>query len=188
MVQWTILVIAGLLAAAAEAAVLPAVGEPIAVEGRIDQIDRGTAPSAGVWLRMADDQAVVVRGSGGATTLAIGTRMRAEGTRGEDLVQVARDGRTRHYPVVLATGPLLAMPETSIKMWMPALLGGLLVVFLVLAILFGRRPPRRRSAGARGRLDDLDAHWSTLDPGDLPADPIDALAEMARRADEEDQA
>ena len=188
MVQWTILVSAGLLAAAVGSGRVPPIGEPITVEGRIDQIDdEGPSGPSGMWMRVGYDRAVLVRGGGRLGDFVVGERVRAEGTRGEDHVHVARDGRIRRYSVVLATEPIVRLQGAGIPMWIPATLAGLLAVFLVLALVLGRlqaRPRPRRSGAA---VADVDAAWSALDPGDLPTDPIDALAELARRADDEDQ-
>jgi hypothetical protein len=35
--------------------------------------------------------------------------------------------------------------------------------------------------------NELEADWLAVEPSDLPADPADALAELARRADEEQE-
>ena len=125
-----------------------------------------------------------MRGSFEANGLLVGDRVRTKGIRGEDHVQVARDGRVHRYTLVLATGPPVPVSATAFPAWMFVVLPLLLAALLVLALTFGRRQVRTRPPRLSGRGRDLESGWSTLEPSDLPADPIDALAELSRRADE----
>ena len=166
---------------------LPPIGEPMSVEGRIEQIDQEQSGFRDIWIRAAGDQLVLVRGHEQVEECIVGDRVHAACTRGEDSVQIARDGRTRRYTFLQAEGPLLRMSSAPFPVWMLALLAGLLAVFLMLAIMFGRRPIRPRPARVMGVENELEADWLAVEPSDLPADPADALAELARRADEEQE-
>ncbi len=94
-------------------------------------------------------------------------------------MQAARDGRTRVYRAARLHGQWVAAQPPSGDWWLPVVVAGLFVLFLVAAVWAGRRKTVRRSAAApRIAL--------AVDPSPLPADPADALAALARQADEED--
>ncbi|MDP6986845.1 MAG: hypothetical protein QGG74_02260 [Phycisphaerales bacterium] len=163
---------------------LPPVGGAIVVEGRIEQIDPGRSGPSDIWIRGVDDRPILVRG-GEEDSAIVGDWVRAEGTRGEDRIQRARDGQRHRYTLVQASGPLARLAPSAMSAWLTMILIGLLGVFLVLAIVFGRAQLRPRPARLRTGRDDLETAWSSVEPSGLPADPVDALAELSRRADEE---
>ena len=93
--------------------------------------------------------------------------------------RVARDGVSRSYRVLHAAPPIVVVQASGDVGWMPLLLVGLVVLMVPLTIVLSRRG----RAARRPALDHDDAAWTPLEPSDLPDDPADALAELARRAD-----
>ncbi|MDP7028925.1 MAG: hypothetical protein QF733_01735 [Phycisphaerales bacterium] len=156
----------------------PAAAADVTV-GRIEQVDRG-ADVINTWLRPATGQPVLVQSPLTAPPPEIGTRVRVQGTPLEDHVQAARDGRTRAYRAVRLRGIWQEVGDAGAGWWLPAVVGGLFVLFLLVAVLTGRRRASRRPPAA-----PASAAAPVFEASHLPSDPALALAALARQADQE---
>ena len=167
------------------------IGEPWQFDGRIDQIDRASGDSnqsaAVVWIRLDNNQPVRVVVPTTSIEKRVGDVVRIHGVRGEDHIAAARDGTMHRYLAVY--DGVLSLPENVPTSWswsvvaLPLLLGACLFV----ALNIGRQ--QRRTRIQRGMADeDVSPDWRSLEgmeSSDLPSDPVEALAELARRTDED---
>ncbi len=166
-------------------------GESWQFEGRIDQIDRVSGDSnqstAVVWIRLTNNQPVRVVVPTMSIEKRVGDVVRVHGVRGEDHIAAARDGTMHRY--LAAYDGVLSLPENVPNSWswsvvaLPLLLGACLFV----ALNIGRQ--QRRTRIQRGMADEgVAPDWRSLEgmeSSDLPSDPVEALAELARRTDED---
>ncbi len=162
------------------ASTLPPVGEPYTVEGRIERIDRGV-DAITTWIALQSGDPLAVQASPGSQPPPVGSRIRITGTRRDDLVVTGPDGHTRYFPVVHTSGawtPINTPARSS--GWLAWVLGGLFLMVCTMTIVLGR------SARLRPSRALAETQPPSFETAPLPADPVDALAELARQADEEE--
>lgn len=167
------------------------IGDSWHFDGRIDRIDRAAAdvaqPAAVVWVRLSEDQPIRVVVAVMPMDMSVGDDVHVQGVRGEQYTAAARDGQIHQYFVV--DGGVLS-PANSVAgswAWAVVVLPVLLGVCLLVALNVGRHQRRHRILRGGADMGDS-ADWQPLEhleSGDLPADPIEALVELARRTDED---
>ena len=162
------------------ASTLPPVGEPYTAEGRIERIDRGV-DAITTWIALQSGDPLAVQASPDSQPPPVGSRIRITGTRRDDLVLAGPDGHTRRFPVVHTSGEWTTTNTPAPRQaWLAWVLGGLFLVVCTLMIVLGRSARPRRSRASTGTQPP------SFETAPLPADPVDALAELARQADEEE--
>ena len=152
-------------------------GESWAISGQVEQIDLMPEGSQ-VWVRPMGESPVLVVLQDGTST-PVGSQIIVKGTRGDDQVREARDGRSRPYRLLYAEAPLEVVKAGVTRDWLSLLLMALVLMLVPFTILLSRRSGRKVYRSVELASDD----WAPLEPTDLPEDPVEALAELARRAD-----
>jgi hypothetical protein len=167
------------------------IGDVWHFDGRIDRIDRADADAAQsaavVWVRLSKDQPIRVVVALMPMDMSVGDDVHVQGVRGEQYSAAARDGQIHQYFVV-DDGVLSAANSVAGSWaWTVVVLPVLLGVCLLAALNIGRYQRRPRILQGGADMGDS-ADWQPLEyleSGDLPVDPIEALAELARRTDED---
>ncbi|MDG1837487.1 MAG: hypothetical protein P8I91_01630 [Phycisphaerales bacterium] len=162
------------------ASTLPPVGDPYTAKGRIERIDRGV-DAITTWIALQTGDPLAVQASPDSQPPPVGSLIRITGTRRDDLVLAGPNGHMRRYPVVHTSGAWTSTNTPAPRQtWLVWVLGGLFLVVCTLMIVLGRSGCQRRNRAS------TETQIPSFETVLLPADPVDALAELARQADEEE--
>ena len=154
------------------------------LQGRVDQTDPLDHGGTHVWIRPADAPPVRVLLDSSLGVPQLGDHITVQVQWDDPVADRARDGVVRTWRAATGTGwrTVRAMAQTSNVATLGALIVILALTFGAVLLLSRRHQRRTRSMGSKPPKPD----WP-MKPADLPEDPAEALAELARRADEEDR-
>ena len=154
-------------------------GRPVRLEGRVEQV----TPLARPWetfseafIRLPQDTVLAVF-SPRSDALRVGQRVRLEGRFYKRLSAVARDGRARVYPAVVARRGA----ELPWRPALPLVLIGLLGVGGVWWLV--RRAAAAARTSGRPAPQPLDSAPTSMNPSELPDEPAQALDVLRSRHD-----
>lgn len=165
-------------------------GEPVMLEGRIEQqmrIDAPYGPAVEYFLRDANDQPLIVytpaaRGAD-ATALRDGQRVQLPARFYKTMQFTARDGRERTYLAFVGNHPGVVQAAGPIAWSTPAVIAlAVLILFVVFLVLFAIVRSQRRSTDHSRRRPPARPDAPPDDDAPLPDEPVEALAELHRRA------
>jgi hypothetical protein len=160
-------------------------GDLCRVAGVLQQRTPLDGPWAGVgewFVRDAEGRPLLVYVVGDDGTIREGTAVRIHARFYKPVDAVARDGETHRYAAFVGALPEIAAGATGsdagILLVLAPALGAMGAVFIVLILLVRRQRARPRRGGS-GAAPEAEVD----DGAGLPDDPVEALAEMRRRAE-----
>ncbi len=156
---------------------MPLVGDQWQVRGRVERVDHDAAGDL-AWVRQLGMGPILVQLPQGTDLPEIGQWLEAEGMRQPDRQGESMAGDIRQWPVIQAAGVQYGEVSEGVA-W--NLIIGLVAGFLILVGVCALRPNRHTRRPSA--VEDCD--WPESEEiTDLSVDPAEALAELARRADE----
>ncbi len=154
---------------------LPQVGDVWEIQGRITHHDHDPRGDL-VWIETMDGRMVSARRMQDGGLPPEGALVQVAGIRGEDASRSATTGEPLLIPSIQGEFTVVPADGGGLTPLLLVGLGGLLLIIVAMGWRRGRASSLRRC-----HADGID--WSDLDETDLPDDPVEALAEMARRTD-----
>ncbi len=159
--------------------------EPTQVRGVVAQIDVVHSGGTHVWLRPELGDPVRVQWRMPDVLPEVGDEVVFQVRWQDPVVDRARDGVVRTWPTAMGIG-WQPVPRPGSERYADVMTGllAILGVIFVGVFLLSRSSGQGKRGSARRRTEALPSGWG-VESTDLPADPAEALAELARRADEE---